>query len=35
MKSFAPVAIAIVVLALLQWLTAGSEYFIYLRCWWA
>jgi branched-chain amino acid transport system permease protein len=29
-KSFAPVAIAIIVLALLQWLTAGSEYFIYL-----
>ena len=30
MKSFAPVAIAIVVLALLQVLTAGSEYFVYL-----
>jgi branched-chain amino acid transport system permease protein len=29
-KSFAPVAIAIVVLALLQVLTAGSEYFVYL-----
>lgn len=30
MKSFAPVAIAIAVLALLQALTAGSEYFVYL-----
>ncbi len=30
MKSFAPVAIAIAVLALLQVLTAGSEYFVYL-----
>ena len=30
MRSFAPVAIAIVVLALLEWLTAGSPYFVYL-----
>lgn len=30
MKSFAPVAIAIAVLALLQALTASSEYFVYL-----
>lgn len=30
MKSFAPVAVAIVVLALLQAVTAGSEYFVYL-----
>lgn len=30
MKSFAPVAIAIVVLGVLQWLTGGSPYFVYL-----
>ena len=30
MKSLAPVAIAIAVLALLQVLTSGSEYFVYL-----
>ncbi len=30
MKSFAPVAIAIAVLALLQFVTAGSEYLVYL-----
>ncbi|MGV3624788.1 MAG: branched-chain amino acid ABC transporter permease [Archangium sp.] len=30
MKSFAPILIAIAVLALLQFVTAGSEYFVYL-----
>lgn len=30
MKSLAPVAIAVVVLALFQALTAGSQYFVYL-----